>query len=207
MHTVSIIGIAGGSCSGKTRLLRRLSERLGPALCTVVLQDDYYFSKPQAQADNLQFNFDHPDAIDFVLLGRDLAALKRGETIHSPRYDFARHVRIEGDVRAVAPKPIVLVDGILILSSAHSRATFDHSVFIRCDAETRLARRISRDVAERGRQRDNVIAQFETQVEPMHREFVAPSARHADSVFEQEALHEDIALDQLHAHCLRLIGH
>ncbi len=206
MKNVSIIGIAGGSCSGKTRLLKRLSTRLGPSLCTVMLQDDYYFSKPQAQKDNLQFNFDHPDAIDFERLGSDLLALKRGESVSSPRYDFVRHIRMQDEVKHVEPRPIVLVDGILILCSAHIRDAIDHAVFIRCDTQTRLQRRISRDVAERGRERSNVIAQFETQVEPMHRAFVSPSAQYADRVFEQDAMHDDEALDVMHAQCKRLMA-
>ncbi|MFK8051386.1 MAG: uridine kinase [Woeseiaceae bacterium] len=202
MKQVMIIGIAGGSCSGKTRLLRRLAERLGPENCSVILQDDYYFSKPAAAADNLRFNFDHPDALDFDLLARDLAMLKQGETIHSPQYDFAKHVRIDGKTRRIEPRPVVLVDGILILDSEPVRQMLDHSVFIRCDAETRLQRRIKRDVKERGREPDNVVAQFEQQVQPMHMEFVSPSAEHADAVYEQPSLNGNEALDELSDFCL-----
>ena len=141
MATVTIIGIAGGSCSGKTRLLRRLHGALGDAQCAVVLQDDYYRSRPEAQADNLAFNFDHPDAIDFDHLATDLARLKSGADIASPRYDFARHVRLDDTVRQVPARPVILVDGILILASPVARAAIDYGVFIRCDADTRLERR------------------------------------------------------------------
>ncbi len=206
METVTIIGIAGGSCSGKTRLLQRLHGALGDAHSAIVLQDDYYHSRPEAQANNLAFNFDHPDAIDFDFLARDLARLKQGEDIASPRYDFARHERMADAVRHVPARPVILVDGILILASDAARAAIDYGVFIHCDAGTRLERRIARDVAERGRERENVIAQFEQQVEPMHRQFVAPSAGRADVVFEQEALHGDHALERMLSYCRALPG-
>lgn len=206
MDSVTIIGIAGGSCSGKTRLLRRLHGALGDTHSAIVLQDDYYHSRPEAQVDNLAFNFDHPDAIDFDYLARDLARLKRGEDIASPRYDFARHERLGDAVRHVPAKPVILVDGILILASETARAVIDYGVFIECDATTRLERRIARDVAERGRERGNVIAQFEQQVEPMHRRFVAPSAARADVVFEQDAMHGDHALEHMLAYCRALPG-
>ena len=206
MATVTIIGIAGGSCSGKTRLLRRLHEALGDAQCAVVLQDDYYRSRPEAQADNLAFNFDHPDAIDFEHLAADLTRLKSGEDIASPRYDFARHVRLPDAVREVPARPVILVDGILILAAAAARNVIDYGVFIRCDAATRLERRIARDVAERGRERDNVIAQFRQQVEPMHERFVAPSAAHADVVFDQQHLHGEDALHRMLSYCRSLPG-
>lgn len=206
MSAVTIIGIAGGSCSGKTRLLRRLHAALGALQCAVVLQDDYYISRPEAQADNLAYNFDHPDALDFDYLASDLRRLKSGLDIESPRYDFARHVRLADEVRPVASRPVVLVDGILILASEAARAAIDYGVYIRCDAETRLARRIARDVAERGRERGNVIAQFEQQVEPMHRRFVEPSAVHADAVFDQPALNGDEALAALLNYCRTLPG-
>lgn len=201
MNNVTIIGIAGGSCSGKTRLLKRLAKRLGEDNCAVLLQDDYYFSKPAAAKDNLKFNFDHPDALDFDLLAQDLAAIKQGETIECPQYDFARHVRIDGKFRRIQPRPVVLVDGILILDSEPVREVLDHSVFIRCDADTRLERRILRDVEERGREPDNVVAQFEQQVQPMHLAFVRPSAVHADRVYEQSLLNGNDALDELTAYC------
>lgn len=206
MDSVTIIGIAGGSCSGKTRLLRRLHRALGARNCAVVLQDDYYHSRPEAQTDNLAFNFDHPDALDFDYLARDLARLKQGGDIASPRYDFARHERLADEVHEVPARPVILVDGILILASAAAREVIDYGVFIECDAETRLARRIARDVAERGRERDNVIAQFEQQVEPMHQRFVEPSARYADTVFHQDALNGDAAIDEMVAYCRALPG-
>ncbi len=161
---------------------------LGDDVSSVVLQDNYYYDRPEAQADNLRFNFDHPDAIDFGLLGRDLKALKNGRAIASPRYDFARHIRIPGEHSVVEPRPLVLVDGILILASPQLRAVFDAAVFVSCPAATRLARRLRRDVAERGREPANVRAQFRRQVEPMHRRFVEPSSVHATRIIGQADL-------------------
>ena len=203
MNTVTTIGIAGGSCSGKTRLLKRLAKRLGEHNCAVVLQDDYYFSKPDAARDNLKFNFDHPDALEFDLLAADLAKIRRGAAIDCPQYDFALHVRKEGIYRHIEPRPVVLVDGILILDSEAVRAELDHSVYIRCEAQTRLDRRVDRDVRERGRTADNVIAQFDQQVQPMHQRFVAPSATHANRVYLQDEVKNDVALDELIAYCQR----
>ena len=204
MAGVHIIGIAGGSCSGKTRLLQQLMEALGPARCALVLQDNYYYSRPEAQRDNLKFNFDHPDAIDFDYLASDLESLKRGQEIVCPYYDFARHERIEGKGVTVAPRPIVLLDGILILTAERIRQIIDFSAYIACAAEERLRRRITRDVAERGRTEDNVIAQFEQQVQPMHREFVQPSSAHATLRVEQSMIEDGSALRTMadHAHCL-----
>lgn len=196
-----IIGVSGGSCSGKTRLGNALADTLGGAGCAVMLQDDYYHSQPDAQQDNLKFNFDHPDAIDFELLARDLASLKQGEVIHSPHYDFASHTRVAGREKMIAPQPVVLLDGILILTDPGVRAVLDYAVYIRCPRDQRLARRLRRDVAERGRSPDNVVAQFDSQVEPMHQQFVAPSAVHADAVFDQNAINDGKALSIILARC------
>ncbi|MEO0576541.1 MAG: uridine kinase [Pseudomonadota bacterium] len=199
-----IIGVSGGSCSGKTRLGNALARTLGADTCAVMLQDDYYHSQPDAQRDNLKFNFDHPQAIDFELLAQDLAKLKRGEIVHSPHYDFASHTRIAGREKPIAPKPIVLLDGILILTDPGVREVIDYAVYIRCPRDQRLARRLRRDVAERGRAPDNVVAQFDSQVEPMHQRFVAPSAVHADAVFDQAAIDADSALSEILARCTDL---
>ncbi|MEL7311913.1 MAG: uridine kinase [Pseudomonadota bacterium] len=206
MANVYLIGIAGGSCSGKTRLLHHLMRELGEERCSVILQDNYYFSQPEAQRDNLKFNFDHPDSIDFELLANDLAGLKRGDPIRSPHYDFARHERIEGMGHDVLPRPIVLLDGILLLTSEPVRECLDLGVYIHCQSEERLTRRVRRDVAERGRSRENVIAQFRQQVEPMHRAFVAPSAHHADIRFTESEVNDGSALGQLVDHAHRQIG-
>ena len=199
-HSI-IIGVSGGSCSGKTRLGQSLVSHLGESTCAQVLQDDYYHSQPAAQHDNLQFNFDHPDAIDFELLADDLATLKAGGAVQSPHYDFASHTRIDGREKTIQPRPVVLLDGILILTHPRVRDVLDYAVYFRCPREQRLARRLRRDVAERGREPDNVVAQFDSQVEPMHQQFVAPSAVHGDAVFDQDAINSGHALATLVAQC------
>ncbi|MEO1581339.1 MAG: uridine kinase [Pseudomonadota bacterium] len=206
MAGVHIIGIAGGSCSGKTRLLHQLLAALGPERCALVLQDNYYHSRPEAQRDNLKFNFDHPDSIDFEYLADDLEALKRGQEVVCPQYDFARHERIEGEGVVVAPRPIVLLDGILILTEKRVRQLIDFSAYIACAPEERLRRRLARDVAERGRIEDNVIAQFEQQVQPMHLEFVRPSSTHATLRVEQSMIDDGSALCTMVEHAGRLLG-
>ncbi|MEO0364134.1 MAG: uridine kinase [Pseudomonadota bacterium] len=206
MTNVYLIGIAGGSCSGKTRLLRHVLTELGEDRCSVVLQDNYYFSQPDAQEDNLQFNFDHPNSIDFDLLASDLSRVRAGESIRSPHYDFSRHERIEGMGHDVLPRPIVLVDGILLLTSPAVREILDLKVYIRCDASERLTRRIRRDVAERGRTRDNVIAQFQQQVEPMHQQFVSPSATYADVCFAESEVNDGSARKWLSGHAMSQIS-
>lgn len=192
MGTPFIVGIAGGSCSGKTSLVSKLKQSLGPDSCSVLLQDNYYFDKPQAQDKEFDFNFDHPDALDFERMSRDLESLGKGRDIQSPSYDFALHVRSPGLSVTVHARPVVLVDGILILTQASIREHLALSLFVRCDEAERLERRVLRDTKERGRQKKNVIAQFERQVRPMHERFVEPSAELADIVLAQDELSREL---------------
>ncbi|MDZ7588145.1 MAG: uridine kinase [Parasphingorhabdus sp.] len=177
------IGICGGSCSGKTRLTQLLHARLGPERSVILPQDDYFFGLGDAPPGKGGPNFDHPDAVDFASLARHLAAMKTGETIARPQYDFHHHLPRTETV-ATPPRPIILVDGILILADPATRALLDFSIFVACDAETRLARRLERDVRERGRTAESVRALFEAQVEPMHQHWVEPSKAHADLVID-----------------------
>ncbi|MEM9172229.1 MAG: uridine kinase [Pseudomonadota bacterium] len=186
MSGVLLIGISGGSCSGKTTLARHLNTALGSAQCSVLLQDDYYRHNANGWAPDSLPNFDHPDAVDFDLLADHLRNLREGQPVLSPIYDFVTHTRTSRQSR-IEPRPIVLLDGILILCHADIRAVLDLSVFIQCDAPTRLARRLSRDIVERGRTRESVLTQFQEQVEPMHQAFVEPSSRYADLVFDNVA--------------------
>lgn len=195
MSRVHIVGVAGGSCSGKTSLVEHIRQSIGPARCNVVYQDSYYRDCPGALEDNLKFNFDHPDAIDFDLLAEDLAALRSGKTIEPPVYDFTRHVRVPEQHGSVEPRALVLVDGILILTQSKLLDLFDASIFVECPNTLRLARRLRRDVEERARVRSNIIAQFETQVRPMHDEFVEPSKNAATIVLSQADYQAEIAGD------------
>ncbi|MEM7278294.1 MAG: uridine kinase [Pseudomonadota bacterium] len=187
-----IVGIAGGSCSGKTSLVSQLQRDIGPENCSVLLQDNYYFDKPQAQDKEFEFNFDHPDALDFERMANDLKGLRDGIGIESPSYDFALHVRTPGATVAVPARPVVLIDGILILTQSSIRSLLDLALFVHCNSAERLARRVLRDTKERGRKEENVIAQFKRQVQPMHERFVEPSAEHADIVLNQDELSKEL---------------
>jgi uridine kinase len=187
---MAILGVAGGSCSGKTTLVAYLADRLGPERCAVLRQDDYYRSQPGA--DPTRVNFDHPEAIDFDLLAEHLDVLRTGRPVPVPVYDFHTHARLEETV-TLQPRPLLLVEGTLLLAVDGPRAHFDHSVFVDCPADVRLSRRLDRDVRERGRSTESVHAQFERHVEPMQSTFVDPSRSAADRVLDQAALDATLA--------------
>lgn len=170
-----IVGVAGGSGSGKTTFAKRLLLKLGHENCAIIGQDSYYIDQSHRfDRDGGAVNFDHPSAIDFQLLEKHLIALNFGQSIEVPIYDFATHKRLPETVK-VLPHPIILVDGILILSQENVRSHFDYAIFIDTPEDLRFARRLKRDVEERGRTKDGVTAQFFGQVKPMHDQFVEPS--------------------------------
>lgn len=170
-----IVGVAGGSGSGKTTFAKRLLLKLGHENCAIIGQDSYYIDQSHRfDRDGGAVNFDHPSAIDFQLLEKHLNALNSGQSIEVPIYDFATHKRLPETVK-VLPHPIILVDGILILSQENVRSHFDYAIFIDTPEDLRFARRLKRDVEERGRTKDGVTAQFFGQVKPMHDQFVEPS--------------------------------
>lgn len=191
-----VVGIAGGSGSGKSTIARALTEALGPSKVVLIEQDAYYRDQshlsPQARAD---VNFDHPDAIDLELLGAHVDALVRGEAIDKPRYDFAQHVR-GAEVDRVVPRPVVLVEGILVLADRALRRRMDLKIFVDTDADIRLIRRIGRDIEDRGRTFPQVREQYYATVRPMHLAFVEPSKRHADVIIP-EGGENPVALDLL----------
>ncbi len=186
MLDCKVIGIAGGSGSGKTTFAKLLTERLGLQRVVVLAQDNYYIDQSDKfDGDGGSVNFDHPSAIDWLLLAQHLKLLKMGYAIDMPVYDFATHVRCKETIR-VAPSPYVLVDGILIFVSEIVRAHNHYKIFIQTREEIRFARRLKRDVAERGRTEDGVRAQYFLQVKPMHDQFVEPSSHHADKIVSGE---------------------
>ena len=181
-----ILGLCGGSCSGKTTLARLLVLALGTDRCRLLRQDNYYKDQSaRFDRDGGSVNFDHPDAIDFELLTQHLSELKQGKTIDLPMYDFVTHTR-SPKREAFVPTEIVLVDGILILTQDPLVEVLDHSVYIECQSDLRLERRLARDTVERGRTREGVVAQFQSQVDPMHKQFVEPSKAKADLVIGQK---------------------
>lgn len=178
-RAVQVIAIAGGSGSGKTTFARRLVTALGAERVAILSQDSYYRDQSaRFDGDGGAVNFDHPEALDFALLGIHLEALKRGETVQVPIYDFPTHKR-KAQTHPLDPRPVVLVDGTLVLSQTHLVGYFDHSVFLDVPENVRFARRLKRDVHERGRGPEGVKRQFERQVAPMHDQFVQPSSANA----------------------------
>lgn len=170
-----ILGVAGGSGSGKTFFARALLAALGEARCELVFQDNFYIDQSaRFDGDGGSVNFDHPDAIDFPRLASCLSQLKKGQSTLIPDYDFATHKRKPVEIE-VQPKSVILVDGILIFHPPAVRAVFDDLIFFDTPEELRFRRRLERDVKERGRTEDGVRRQFEKQVKPMHDLFVEPS--------------------------------
>ncbi|RKQ71133.1 uridine kinase [Litorimonas taeanensis] len=186
-----VICIAGGSCSGKTTLARHLQHRLGADSCMAIRQDDYYFDIRERETNSELPNFDVPEALDFKKMAEDIAALKNGEPVALPNYDFVTHQR-RLPSEPLEPRKYIIVEGLLLLNAEEVRPLFDHSLYMKCSYEERFARRLARDVAERGRTEDFVHKQFHEDVEPAHQSFVAPSAKYADEVIHQSEYVNDL---------------
>lgn len=177
-----IIGIAGGSGSGKTTVARRVAESLAGAQCSFLDMDAYYRDHEGKSHHELRhLNWDHPDAFDLDLLEAQLAELSAGRAIDKPVYDFTRHRRSDAPER-IEPADVIVIDGILLLVEERIRRHLDIKVFVDTDADIRLIRRIRRDMAIRGRPLDEILDQYLTTVQPMHLQFVEPSKRYADLV-------------------------
>jgi uridine kinase len=193
--TAKVVGISGGSCSGKSTLTQLLFEALGPDQCVILPQDDYFFGLGDAPQGKGGPNFDHPHAVDFDKLCDQLAQLKSGQAIDRPLYDFPTHMP-KVETRRTESRPVILLDGILILQHQPLRDLLDLSIFVECDSDTRFARRLERDVRERGRTAHSVHEQFANQVGPMHDLHVEPSKTHADIVINSQQ--RDTAFDDLY---------
>lgn len=181
-----IVGIAGGSGSGKTTFAQRLIEKLGADRAAILSQDSYYIDQSHRfDGDGGSVNFDHPDALDFSLLEQHLVSLKDGAAVEVPRYDFVTHTRLETAI-AFAPVRFVLLDGTLVLSQSNLRPHFAEAIFLEASEEVRFSRRLRRDTQERGREAEGVRRQFELQVKPMHDLFVEPSKRHANQLIPND---------------------
>ncbi len=178
-----IIGLSGGSCSGKTTLARGLAQLLGEEYCSVLFQDSYYRDVSKEFSEGREINFDHPSSLDFDLLGDHLKSLKCGNTIDVPCYDFLTHSR-SLDSMELQPRAVILVDGILILTQPQVRGNLDLAFFVEADEEIRFERRKKRDVAERGRTLEYIESQFAKYVAPMHDTFVEPSKSYANHILD-----------------------
>lgn len=183
---VILIGVCGGSCSGKTYFSQMLHEKLGNDKSDIVFQDWYYRDQSKRfDKDGGAVNFDHPSSIDFEFMRQQLLELKNYKAINAPIYDFVTHTRL-GATQTVQPKEILIVDGILIFSQPIIFELFDFSIFFDTPEQIRLQRRLQRDMLERGRSREGVIAQFEKHVKPMHELFVEPSKSLANRIITDE---------------------
>ncbi len=182
-----IIGIAGGSSSGKTTVTERLATLTGPDHLSLIELDSYYIDHDGPIEERMQVNYDHPDAFDWELLNDHIAALSNGTSVPVPVYDYAQHNR-SSEVREVPPARIIVVDGILVLWDRALRERFDLKIYVDTAADIRLIRRLRRDVAERGRTPEFVIEQYLDKVRPAHERFIEPSKRHADVIIPEGGL-------------------
>ncbi len=205
IHTPIIIGIAGGTGSGKTTIANVILERVGADHIAFLPHDAYYkdiSELPRAQRDLI--NFDHPDSLETSLLVDHLKALKQGKAIQAPIYDFTQHARTK-ETNLIEPQVVILVEGILVFSEPALREIFDVKIFVDTPPDIRFIRRLQRDIIERGRTVESVINQYETTVRPMHLEFVEPSKRHADVIIPEGGLNT-VAMDMVVARIESLLG-
>lgn len=197
-----IIGIAGGTGSGKTTLTRRLKDTFGDDV-SVVCHDNYYKAHPgMTYEERAALNYDHPDAFETELMAEHLRLLKEGKTIQCPVYDYTTHDRSTRTVE-IAPTKVIVVEGILIFENRTLRNLMDIKIFTDTDADVRILRRILRDVKERKRSLDSVIDQYLTTVKPMHEQFVQPSRQYADIVVlegGQNVVALDMIIQRVRAH-------
>ena len=193
-----IIGIAGGTGSGKTTVVQQIINELPETEVGVISQDSYY-----RENHNLSFeeraliNFDHPRAIDFELLVNHLKALKKGDTIEQPVYSFVTHNRTDDSI-ITHPRKVMIVEGILILANPELREIFDVKIFVHADSDERLIRRLKRDIAERGRDMEEVLIRYQTTLKPMHQQFIEPTKAYADIIIPNDK-YNTVAIDVVRA--------
>ncbi|MGO3708234.1 MAG: uridine kinase [Mesonia hippocampi] len=177
-----IIGIAGGTGSGKTTVVNLITEELEADEVTVISQDSYYRDNSDLTYDErCKINFDHPQSIDFDLICEHLKLLRLGKTIAQPVYSFKEHNRT-GETVSTAPKKVMIVEGILILTNPELRKLFDIKIYVHTDSDERLIRRLKRDMNERGRDLNEVLNRYQNTLKPMHQEFIEPSKEFADII-------------------------
>lgn len=191
-----IIGIAGGTGSGKTTVVRKLIERLPKGEVVVIPQDSYYKDSSHVPVDERQnINFDHPDAFEWSLLTKHIEALKNGQSIEQPIYDYITCTR-QKETIPITPRDIIVVEGIMALRDQKLREQMDLKIFVDADADDRLIRVISRDVVERDRTAQAVIERYQRVLKPMHMQFIEPCKRYADVIIPQGG-HNNAAINML----------
>ncbi|MDT0688337.1 uridine kinase [Salegentibacter sp. F188] len=177
-----IIGIAGGTGSGKTTVVNQIVEELKNDEVDIISQDSYYQDTSHlSYEDRVKINFDHPKSIDFDLLVNHLKELKAGKSIEEPLYSFTEHNRT-GETRTIHPRKVLIVEGILILTHPDIRELFDIKIYVHADSDERLIRRLKRDINERGRDLDEVLWRYQTTLKPMHQQFIEPTKEFADII-------------------------
>jgi uridine kinase len=205
VKTPVIIGIAGGTGSGKTTVARAVYDRVGPDRIEWISHDSYYRNfdalPPEERA---KINFDHPDSLESELLTRHLDVLSKGSSVDVPVYDFATHSR-KTETQRVEPRKVIIVEGILVLAEPELRKRIDIKLFVDTPADIRFVRRLMRDIESRGRSLPSVVQQYMNTVRPMHEEFVEPSKRHADLIIP-EGGENQVAIDAIIARVERLLA-
>ncbi|MCJ7619190.1 MAG: uridine kinase [Anaerolineae bacterium] len=200
-----IVGVAGGTGSGKTTVSQAILDRVGRDQIAYLQHDSYYRDRSHVPLEErAKTNFDHPDALESELLAQHLASLKTGQAVEVPVYDFTTHTR-ETRTVTVAPRKVILVEGILIFAERALRELMDIKVFVDTDADVRFIRRLQRDLTERGRTVESVIRQYTETVRPMHLEFVEPSKRYADVIIPEGGFNLT-AIDMIVARVRDMIG-
>ncbi|HHQ48997.1 MAG TPA: uridine kinase [Acidobacteria bacterium] len=203
--TPLVLGVAGGTGSGKTTVTLEIARRVGPERVAVINHDRYYHDLSQLPRDELHHhNFDHPEALETALMVEHLELLRAGQPAPLPVYDFSRHVRLP-EVEVVEPRPVILVEGILVLAEPELRRLMDIRIFVDTDPDVRFIRRLVRDMRERGRTVEGVIEQYTSTVRPMHLEFVEPSKRWAHIIIPEGGFNA-VALDLIVSRVLQELG-
>lgn len=193
-----VIGIAGGTGSGKTTVVHQIMNQLPLTEVGVLSQDHYYRETTNlSYEDRARINFDHPRAIDFELLYDHLKQLKEGKAIEQPVYSFVTHNRTD-DTILTHPRKVMIVEGILILSDARLRELFDIKIFVHADPDERLIRRLRRDIAERGRDMEEVLGRYQSTLKPMHEQFIEPTKAFADIIIPNDK-YNTVAIDVVRA--------
>ncbi|WP_428225285.1 uridine kinase [Flavobacterium sp.] len=193
-----IIGIAGGTGSGKTTVVHKIMNELPETEVGIISQDSYYKETHDlSYEERSKINFDHPRAIDFPLLVEHLKDLKEGKAIDQPVYSFVKHNRT-GDTIHTHPRKVMIVEGILIFTNQELRDMFDIKVFVHADSDERLIRRLKRDIAERGRDMEEVLNRYQDTLKPMHEQFIEPTKAFADIIIPNDK-HNTVAIDVVRA--------
>ncbi len=194
MKNIFVIGIAGGTGSGKTTVVNQIINELPQDEVCVISQDSYYNeTNDLSYEQRTKINFDHPRAIDFDLLVKHLTNLKNGKIIEQPIYSFVAHNRTKDTIKT-HPRKVIIVEGILIFNSKELRNLCDIKVFVHADADERLIRRVRRDIKERGRDIDEVLSRYQSTLKPMHQQFIEPTKNYADIIIPNDR-YNTVAID------------